>query len=75
MSWGVLVCLGVSLGIKTDRLKKLQNVSADNKDIRLFVICALRVNICKVSVYTTRTFMKCTQVCSFQKAYQLFTKL
>ena len=27
-------------------LKRLQNVTADNKNIRLFVICALRVNTC-----------------------------
>ena len=30
-------------------LKRLQNVSVDNKNIRLFVICALRVNTCEVS--------------------------
>ena len=50
-------------------LKRLQNVSADNKYIRLFVICALRVNTCEVSVYTVRTFMKCTHVCVALKAY------
>ena len=31
--------------------KEFSNVSADNKNIRLFVICALRVNTCEVSVY------------------------
>ena len=31
------------------------------KNIQLFVICAIRVNTCEVSVYTARTFMKCTQ--------------
>ena len=48
-------------------LMRLQNVSADNKNIRLFVICALRVNTCEVSVYTVRTSMKCTHVCAAQK--------
>ena len=45
------------------------------KNIRLFVICALRVHTCEVSVYTVRTFMKCTHVSVAQKAYWLFTKL
>ena len=45
-------------------LKRLQNVSADNKNIQLFVISALRVNTCEVSVYTVSTFMKCTHVCA-----------
>ena len=47
-------------------LKRLQNVSAYNKNIRLFVICALRV---KVSVYMVSTFMKYMHVCVAQKAY------
>ena len=38
-------------------LKRLQNVSADNKNIQLFVIWALRVNKCEFSVYTVRIFM------------------
>ena len=38
-------------------LKRLQNVSADTKNIPLFVICALRVNTCKFSVYTVRIFI------------------
>ena len=50
-------------------LKRLQNVSADNKNIQLFVICALRVNTCEVSVYMVRTFMKCTDIWAAQKAY------
>ena len=37
--------------------------------IRLFVVCAIRVDTCEVSVYTVRTFMKCTHVCVAQKAY------
>ena len=40
-----------------------------------FVICALRVNTCEVSVYTVRTFIKCTHVCAAQNDYELFTKL
>ena len=32
-------------------LKRLQIVSADNKNIQLFVILALRVNTCEVSVW------------------------
>ena len=28
---------------------RLQNVSVDNKNLRIFVICALRVNTCAVS--------------------------
>ena len=44
-------------------LKRLQNVSADNKNIPLFV------NTCEVSVYTVRTFMKCMHVCTAEKAY------
>ena len=39
-------------------LKRLQNVSADNKNIPLSVISALRVNACEVNVYTVRTFKK-----------------
>ena len=51
-------------------LRRLLNVSADNKNIRLFVICALRVDTrrtCDVSVYTVRTFMKCTLFCAATK--------
>ena len=44
-------------------------LKVDNKNIRLFVICALRVNACEVNVYTVRFFMKCTHVCATQKAY------
>ena len=33
-------------------LKRLQNVSADNKYIQLFVICALSVNTCEDKVST-----------------------
>ena len=43
------------------------------KNIRLFVICALRVNTCEVSVYTDRTFMKCTHVSS-AALYQIINK-
>ena len=43
-------------------LKRLQNVSEDNKNIQLFEICALRVNTCEISAYTVRTFVKCTHV-------------
>ena len=39
------------------------------KTYDLFVICALRDNTCEVSVYTVRTFMKCTHVCAAQKVY------
>ena len=35
-------------------LKRLQNVSVDNKNIRPFAISALSVNTCEVSVYTVR---------------------
>ena len=49
--------------------KRLQNVSADNKNIRLFVICTLMVNACEVSIYTVRTFMKCMHVCAALKVY------
>ena len=50
-------------------IKRLQNLSAGNKNIRLFVICALKVNTYEVSVYTTRTFMKCTHVCAAQTTF------
>ena len=50
-------------------LKRLQNVSADNKNIRLFKICAFRINTYEASVYAVRTFMKCTHGCAAQKAY------
>ena len=49
------------------------SISADDDNIRLFVICALRVNKREISVYTVRTFMKCTHVSAAQKAYWLFT--
>ena len=49
--------------------------SGHTKNIRLFVICALRVNTCEVSVYTVRIFLKCTHVCAAQTTCKLFTKL
>ena len=39
------------------------------KNIQLFVTCFLRVDICEVSVYMVKTFMKCMQVFAAQKAY------
>ena len=48
------------------------------KTFDIFVICALRVYTYEVSVYTLRTFMKCTHVCAAQKAiltlYQIIIK-
>ena len=59
-------------------LKRLQSVSSDNKNIQLFVICALRVNTCEVIVYTARTFMECMHICMAQKSlltlYQIINK-
>ena len=34
------------------------------RNIKLFVICALRVNYCEFSVYMVSIFMKCTHVCA-----------
>ena len=34
---------------QTAPVKRLQNVLVDNNNIRLFVICDLRVNTCEVS--------------------------
>ena len=46
-------------------LKRLQNISVDNKHI-LFVIhvCALRLYKCEVTEYTVRIFMECALVCA-----------
>ena len=37
----------------------------------ILLLCALRVNKCAFSLYTVRTFMKCTHVCAAQTAYLL----
>ena len=52
-------------------LKRLQNKSADNKSIRLFVICALRVNTCEFNEYTLTIFMKCTHMCAALTTYYM----
>ena len=44
-------------------------------NIRFFVICALRVNTCKVSVYMVRTFMKCMHACTFLRLKKLIDPL
>ena len=41
--------IGAARSRSTLLAKRLQNVSVDNKNIRHFVICALRVNTCEVS--------------------------
>ena len=46
--------------------KGFKYISADDKSIRLCVVCALRVNECEFSVYTVTIFMKYTHVCAAQ---------
>ena len=45
------------------------NISAEDNNIRCFVIRALRVNACEFSVYMVRIFMKCTHLCMAQTTY------
>ena len=51
-----------------------QNVSADNKNRGLIVICTLRVNTCEVSVYTARTLMNAHKFALPKKLYQIINK-
>ena len=50
-------------------LKRLYDISTDDKTIQIFVICASTVNKCELSVYTVRIFMKCMHVCTAQSIY------
>ena len=56
-------------------LKRLQDIPTDNKTIRLFVICALRVNKCEFRVYTVMILMKYTHVCVLKQLIISLTKL
>ena len=53
--------------------KRLHNISIDDKNIRLCVIYALRVNKCGFSALTDRTFMKSTQTCAAQATFKRLT--
>ena len=54
----------------TQFVKEASNISADNKSIQFFMICALRVDKCELSVYMVRIFMKCMHVCAAQTTYK-----
>ena len=63
--------IGAVWSASTIFVKRLQNCSANNKNIHLFVIGALKVNACEVRAYMVWTFMKCPHVFTSQKAYYI----